>query len=107
MAIGHFWRRTKWDHERREEIESYVQIETDENLARGMPVEEACFAAQRKFGNATLVREEIYRLNTLQFLTITGASRWSRRISPARFGAACPTPSASGLSRFPEGPGTR
>jgi predicted permease len=68
MTIGRFWRRTKWDRERGEEIESYVQIETDENIARGMPVEEARLAAQRKFGNATLVREEIYRMNTIQFL---------------------------------------
>jgi predicted permease len=60
--------RTKWDRERREEIESYVQIETDENIARGMSADQARFAARRKFGNATLVREEIYRMNTLQIL---------------------------------------
>jgi predicted permease len=67
MSWRRFLRRAKWDRERREEIESYVQIETDENIARGMPPEKARFAAQRKFGNATLVREEIYRMNTVAF----------------------------------------
>ncbi len=49
---------------RSEEIESYVRIETDENIARGMPPAEAHDAARKKFGNITLVREEIYRMNT-------------------------------------------
>jgi predicted permease len=68
MNWRRYLRRTRWDRERREEIESYVQIETEENIARGVPPEQARFAAQRKFGNATLVREEIYRMNTPQFL---------------------------------------
>jgi predicted permease len=68
MTWLRYLRRRKWDRERREEIESYVQIETDENIARGMPAEEARFAARRKFGNATLVREEIYHMNTVQIL---------------------------------------
>jgi uncharacterized protein (DUF2132 family) len=68
-----YLRRTKWDRERREEIESYVQIETDENIARGMPMEQARFAARRKFGNVSLVREEIYRMNT--------AGRWHEPLS--------------------------
>jgi hypothetical protein len=75
MSWLRYFRRTKWDSERREEIESYVQIETDENIARGMPVEEARFAAQRKFGNATLVREEIYRLNLSSFWIRSSAQR--------------------------------
>jgi macrolide transport system ATP-binding/permease protein len=62
-----YLRRRKWDRERREEIESYVQIETDENVVRGMPPDEARAAAQRKFGNATQIREEIYRMNTIAF----------------------------------------
>jgi predicted permease len=71
MNLLRYLRRTKWDRERREEMDSYVQIETDENIARGMPPEEARFAAQRKFGNATLLREEIYRMNTIQILDST------------------------------------
>ena len=68
MAWRRFMRREKWDRERHAEIESYVQIETDANIARGMPPEEARQAAQRKLGNSTLVREEIYRMNTVSFL---------------------------------------
>jgi hypothetical protein len=68
MPIGRFFRRAKWDRERLEEIESYVRIETDENIARGMPAVEARTAARRKFGNSTLVREEIYSMNTIAFL---------------------------------------
>ena len=60
MGFGRFFRRAKWDQERLAEIESYVQIETDENIARGMQYREARAAAHRKFGNSTLIREEIY-----------------------------------------------
>jgi predicted permease len=72
MALNRFWRRAKWDRERLQEIESYVQIETDENMARGMPYDEARAAARRKFGNSTLIREEIYRMNTLATLDAVG-----------------------------------
>ncbi|HEY4363198.1 MAG TPA: ABC transporter permease [Bryobacteraceae bacterium] len=68
MRFRKFFRRSKWDRERFEEIESYVRIETDENIARGMPPAEAQDAARKKFGNITLVREEIYRMNTASFL---------------------------------------
>jgi predicted permease len=68
MNWQYLFGRAKWDRERFDEMESYVQIETDENLARGMPETEARAAAQRKFGNTTLVREEIYRMNTIAFL---------------------------------------
>jgi predicted permease len=68
MGFGRFFRRAKWDQERRAEIESYVQIETDENIPRGMQYREARAAARRKFGNCTLIREEIYRMNTIAFL---------------------------------------
>ena len=67
MGWGRFFRRAKWDRERLEEIESYVQIEMDDNIARGMPHAEARAAARRKFGNSTLIREEIYSMNTIAF----------------------------------------
>ena len=68
MSWRYLFRRAKWDRERLEEIESYVQIETDENIARGMPDAAARAAARRKLGNSTLIREEIYRMNTIAFL---------------------------------------
>jgi len=63
-----FLHRTRWDEERTREIEAYLAIETDENISRGMPSDEARYAAQRKLGNSTLIREEIYHMNSLGFL---------------------------------------
>ena len=68
MSWRRFLRRAKWDRERSEEIESYVQMETEDNLARGMSKDDARAAARRKFGSPTQVREEIYRMNTVAFL---------------------------------------
>jgi predicted permease len=67
MGMGRFFRRAKWDRERLAEIESYLQIEADENMARGMRESDAYAAARRKFGNITLVREEIHRMNSINF----------------------------------------
>jgi predicted permease len=66
MSVRKFFRRAQWDRERAAEIESYIQIETDDNIARGMTEAEARAAARRKFGHAAGVREEIYRMNTVQ-----------------------------------------
>lgn len=80
MAWGRFFRRADWDRERSAEIESYVQIETDENVARGMALADARAAARRKFGNPTVVREEIYRMNTLALLdTLARDARYALR----------------------------
>jgi putative ABC transport system permease protein len=65
MRIGRFFRRAAADRDQLEQIESYIEIETDENIARGMPADEARAAARRKFGNSFLVREEIYRMNSV------------------------------------------
>jgi predicted permease len=80
MNWGYLFRRAKWDRERFAEIESYVQIETDENIARGMPDIEARAAARRKLGNATLIREDIYHMNTAGFLdTVVRDIRYGMR----------------------------
>src|SRR5918992_3897433 len=65
MGWRRFLRRAWWDDERARELQSYLEIETDDNIARGMSPAEARRAAHRKLGNPTLVREEIYRMNTL------------------------------------------
>jgi predicted permease len=80
MAWAKFFRRKKWDRERREELESYLQAETEDNMARGMPAHAARAAAHRKLGNNTLIREEIYRMNTITFLdTLSRDIRYSLR----------------------------
>jgi putative ABC transport system permease protein len=87
MGWKHFFRRESWDEERARELESYLQLETDENIARGMPAEEARYAARRKLGNPTLIREEIYRMNTLALLeTVWQEAKYAARVlrkSPA------------------------
>jgi predicted permease len=56
------------DDELAREIESYIEIETAENIARGTAPDEARFAAQRKFGSTRRVREEIHSINSIGFL---------------------------------------
>ena len=68
MSWTKFFRRRRWDEERARELEDYLEIETDENMARGMSPEEARHAAHRKLGNTTLIREEIYRMNGIGWL---------------------------------------
>jgi putative ABC transport system permease protein len=68
VSLKRFLRRSRWDDERARELEAYLAIETDENIARGMTPEDARLAAQRKLGNRTLVREEIYQMNTIGIL---------------------------------------
>ncbi|MGO8788723.1 MAG: ADOP family duplicated permease [Terriglobia bacterium] len=65
MSWTRFFRRRYWDEERARELEAYLEAETDENIARGMSPEEARYAAHRKLGNTTLIREEIYHMNSL------------------------------------------
>jgi hypothetical protein len=68
MSWIRFLRRAYWDTERSREIDGYLEMETADNIARGMNPADAASAAHRKFGNATLVREEIYRMNTASWL---------------------------------------
>ena len=68
MSWTRFFHRQHWDRERARELEAYLDIETDENIGRGMSAEEARYAAQRKLGNTTLIREEIYHMNSLGWL---------------------------------------
>jgi len=68
MSLTRFFRRSRWDDERRREIEAHLAIEIDEQLSRGLSPDEARRAAYRKLGNSTLVREEIYHMNTIGFV---------------------------------------
>jgi putative ABC transport system permease protein len=68
MSWTRFLRRNHWDDERARELDAHLAIETDENIARGMSPADARDAARRKLGNVTLVREEIYQMNTMQWI---------------------------------------
>ncbi len=73
MNWRRFFHREEADVEQREELESYLDVTAQEYIERGMEPAEARSAAQRKLGNATLIVEEIYRMNTLTF--VEGALR--------------------------------
>jgi len=68
MSWTRFFRRRYWDEERARELEAYLEVETEENIARGMSPEAARYAAHRKLGNTTMIREEIYHMNSLGWL---------------------------------------
>jgi predicted permease len=68
MSWHRFFRRTSRDAESARDIQFYLETETLENIARGLSPEAAATAARRKFGNATMIREEIYHMNTIGFL---------------------------------------
>ena len=76
-----FLRRRHWDRERALELEAYLEQETADNIARGMPPDEARASAKRKLGNTTLIREEIYLGNSIPlFDTLSRALRYTLRL---------------------------
>jgi predicted permease len=53
-----FKRRKRMMEDLDQDIRDYIERETQDNIDRGMPPEEARYAALRKFGNVTRVRED-------------------------------------------------
>jgi predicted permease len=81
MSWIRFFRRRRWDEERARELESYLEMETDENVARGLRPEDARDAARRKLGEPMRIREEIYLMNTVGVLDALGQDlRYGARI---------------------------
>ena len=56
--------RRRVDDEVRRELEGHIDLLADRYIRAGMTREEADSAARRQFGNALLVREEIYDMNS-------------------------------------------
>src|SRR5438874_2241279 len=59
VGWSRFFRRRRWDAERARELQAHVEMETEDNLARGMSPEGARWAAERKLGDVLRIREEI------------------------------------------------
>ena len=68
MSWRRFFRRRRADAELMDEIESYMAEEIAEDVARGMPAEEARRRARIKFGNPAAVRETLWRQNTISLV---------------------------------------
>lgn len=68
MSWRRFFRRSKRDAESASDFQFYLDTETEDNIARGMPPDEARAAARRKLGNPTLLREEIYHMHSFGIL---------------------------------------
>jgi hypothetical protein len=51
-------RRTRMLQDLDRDIRDHIEKETQDNIERGMPAEEARYAALRKFGNVTRVTED-------------------------------------------------
>jgi len=65
MSLRRYLRRREWDEERQRELEAHLTHEVDDNIARGMTPGEARRRAYMKLGNPTMIREEIWKMNSL------------------------------------------
>src|SRR5262249_44673883 len=64
-GLGEFWRRMIFSFTRRrmerelaEEMQQHLELKAKENVAAGMPADEARYAAQRQLGNLTHLEEQ-------------------------------------------------
>ena len=57
-----FSRRKRMMEDLGQDIRDYIERETQDDIDRGMPPEEARYAALRKFGNVTRVKEETWEV---------------------------------------------
>jgi putative ABC transport system permease protein len=57
-----FSRRKRMMEDLDQDIRDFIERETQDNIERGLPPQEARYAALRKFGNVTRVREETWEL---------------------------------------------
>src|SRR5579872_469690 len=64
MSLRRYLRRKQWDEERARELEEHLAQETADNVARGMTPSEARRRAYMKLGNPTMIREEIWKMNS-------------------------------------------
>ena len=89
MRWPHWMTRARWDRERARELESYLEIETADNVARGMSPADARDAARRTLGNLTRIREEIHDMNGIGWLDrLSGDLRYAVRTLRSNIGFA-------------------
>src|SRR5215468_388000 len=74
--ISQIWRRTlsllrrgRYEREMEEEMRFHLEMQIEQNLSAGMAAEEAHYAARRRFGNQTWLKEvsrEMWSLNSIE-----------------------------------------
>jgi predicted permease len=65
VNLKRFFRRSQEDIEVSQELESHLQHEIDDNLARGMSPEEARRKAHLKLGNPLVIRDKLWESNRI------------------------------------------
>jgi len=84
MRWRRFFHRTHRDRDHAREFQAFLDLETDDNIARGMSRESARRAAHLKFGSPTQIREEVYEMNGIAFLETLGRDiRYAARVLKA------------------------
>ena len=68
MNIRRFFSRRRRDAELAREIEAHLAMEADDNMARGMSLEQARRQAHLRFGSPRRVRESEWEGNTMKFV---------------------------------------
>jgi putative ABC transport system permease protein len=66
-----YWRREEFERELEEEMKFHLEMKAQENRCKGMPSEEAIYAARRQFGNQTILKEasrDMWSFNSLETL---------------------------------------
>jgi putative ABC transport system permease protein len=73
--LGELWRRilfsfrrSSMDRELAEEMRQHLELKAEQNIASGLPEDEAHYAAQRQFGNLTRMEEESRTSSGFPFL---------------------------------------
>jgi hypothetical protein len=66
--LGFAWARRRLDDEARAEVDVHISLLVERYTRSGMTPGEAYAAARKQFGNATLVREEIYQMNGIRWV---------------------------------------
>jgi putative ABC transport system permease protein len=72
------------EHDLDEELRAHIEMRAQDNIAAGMPPEEARRDARRRFGNSTVVKEDMREIDTVKWIEVAGqnlryASRMLRR----------------------------
>src|SRR5262245_53854176 len=90
MSWSRVWQRQRRDADLQRELDAYLQQETADRMANGLPADEARWAAVRKLGNVTRIREEVYERNSLLTLeTLWRDVAYGLRVLRRNPGFAC------------------